>query len=613
MAEYTHDDTPDCRLSVAEHAAIGNLRTCALVGTDATLDYLCYPRFDSATLFAALLDPHNGGAWRIAPQAEGMRSKQFYLPDTNVLLTRFDSEDCVGEVVDLMPLTSRAEDDSNRIIRLVRMLRGSAGWTMRCAPRFDYNRQTHRIERLDARQVLFQPSGEAVAMRFKSTVDLDIDGSDLCARFSLGEGESAAFVLADADEQESAIDDPACERCLEDTLAYWRAWAGKSSYNGRYREMVTRSALVLKLLSSRDHGSIVAAPTFGLPETFDGQRRWDYRYVWIRDAAFTLYALVRLGYTEEAGRFMGFMAARTHHQEYDGRLELLYTIDGQQSAGETALDSLQPPDGGSPLLIGNDASKQLQLDIYGALLDAVYLYNKYGDTTSYDGWRNVAKIVDYVSEHWRDPDHGIWEARNGMRELLHSRLMCWVTVDRAVRLAHKRSLPAPLERWNQVRAQIYESVFEDFWNAQRGAFVQARGSDALDAACLMMPLVKFIAPKDPRWLSTLDAIGRELYVDPFVYRYAPDNDGVAGREGTFTACSFWYVEALARAGRLDQARLTFEKLLTYANHVGLYSEELSPGGVALGNFPQALTHLALISAAYRLDRMLDGVRRPWEG
>ena len=393
---------------------------------------------------------------------------------------------------------------------------------------------------------------------------------------------------------------------FEKTVRYWRGWVGRSHYRGRSREIVLRSALALKLMTSGEHGSIVAAPTFGLPETLGGARNWDYRYAWIRDAAFTAYALVKLGFTDEITAFLRWAEARLR-ENGDGSLQIMYGLDGRRTLSEERLDHFGGYAGSTPVRIGNAAYSQLQLDSYGALMDAVYLAVKYAEPISYDAWLAVTRTVDWVCEHWRREDEGIWEFRGGRRHFLSSRLMCWVAVDRALRMAQKYSLPGPVARWQDARNAIHHSVFADFWNGERGAFVQSKGSTALDAACLLMPLVKFISPTDPRWLSTLDAVGRELADDALVRRYdaeaSRDIDALEGDEGTFTICSFWYVECLARAGRVDEARLLFGKLLSYGNHLGLYAEQLGPSGEHLGNFPQAFTHLALISAAIALDRV----------
>lgn len=619
-AQDPHDDTPAKTgpatphgIPIDAHGLIGNMRTTALVSTEGAIDFMCFPRIDSPTVFGALLDAKRGGAFSIAPTFDIARTKQMYLPETNVLLTRFVSGDAVCEIVDFMPVSKEDEDEksgSNCVVRVVRAKYGDMSVRLECAPRFDYARGSHETTQLDEKTIRFAPSGQDEALTLDSTIPLSLDNNDAVAHFDLKEGETACFIFGA--ESEPARSDIPCKGALADTIDFWRAWSAKSTYRGRYREVVMRSALLLKLLSSRETGAIAAAPTFGMPETPDGGRRWDYRYTWIRDAAFSVYALLRLGYIGEARDFKNWIAERNKQCDSDGSFNVMYAVDGNEPPDEEPLDTLYGS-GTEPPLIGNGARDQTQLDVYGALLDAVYLYNKYGEAISYDGWQHVTRTVDFVSKNWDRADQGIWEFRNGSRPLLHSRLMCWVALDRAIRLAQKRSLPAPFPEWNAVRDAIHADIYTRFWNDEIKSFVQTPDSRTLDASTLMMPLVRFIGPKDPRWLSTLDAIGEGLGVDPLIFRYTRGDslDGLPGEEGGFSACSFWYAEALARAGRVDEGRLVFEKMLAYANHVGLYSEEVAISGEALGNFPQALTHLALISAAFQLDRSLDGVHPQW--
>lgn len=595
---------------IEDHGIIGDLHTAALVCLDGTIDFMCAPHFDSPTVFASLLDREKGGHFRIAPVLEGARNKQIYLPDTNVLLTRFLSEEGVAEVSDFMPVEQTR--GTHQVVRRAKAVRGEIRFRMRCAPRFDYGRAPHRAEADDGGAYFLPEGAGAIALRLRASVPLRIEEGDATAEFTLRTGESATFVLEEGRPGEAS---PSAEpeyvsRAFKDTVNFWRRWIGRSTYTGRWRDEVHRSALVLKLLVARPYGSLIAAPTFGLPERIGGVRNWDYRYTWIRDAAFTLYALIRLGFTEETGEFMRWIEQRCAEWEPgDGPpLQALYGIDGRHEIPETVLEHWEGYRGSRPVRIGNAAYSQLQLDIYGALLDSVYLYDKYGAPISHDFWRNLVRLVDWVCENWQRPDEGIWEVRSGKREFLHSRLLCWVAIDRAIRLARKRSFPAPMVRWLEVRDTIYRSIFEEFWDPERRAFVQSRGSRAMDAAALLMPLLRFISPTDPRWLSTLRAMQEELVSDALVRRYrvqGAETDGFDEGEGTFTICSFWYVECLSRAGDLQGARFAFEKTLGYANHLGLFAEELGPSGEHLGNFPQAFTHLALISAAFDLNRRLD--------
>jgi len=446
-------------------------------------------------------------------------------------------------------------------------------------------------------------------MSLYSSIPIRNDAQDVISDFCLRAGEKATFLLSGTRAAGETPEMQLLEQRFFDTADFWKAWISKSNYRGRWREMVHRSALLLKLLINRKHGSLIAAPTFSLPETIGGVRNWDYRYTWLRDAAFTLYALIRLGFVDETEIFIEWLKDRLGDDAQRGPLQVMYGIDGRQKLDEISLDHLCGYENSSPVRIGNAAYQQLQLDIYGEMMDAIYLANKYGHAISNAGWHDVQRMLDWLRNNWRRPDEGIWEVRGKPREFLHSRVMCWVAFDRALRLALKRSLSGPLDVWQRTRDEVRDDIFTNFWDDELQSFVQAKGTKDLDASALLMPMMRFISPVDPMWLSTMRAIEQHLVEDTLVRRYEGERthvDGLPGIEGSFTACSFWYVECLARAGELEKAQLLFEKLLGYANHLGLYSEELGANGRHLGNFPQAFTHLALISAATFLDRALSG-------
>lgn len=596
---------------IEAHGVIGDMRSAALIADTGSVDFFCWPDFDSPSLFTALLDSPKAGIFQLAPQLDDARRLQVYLPDTNVLLTRWISESAVVEITDLMPI-GLSEDDLPRLVRRIAVINGSSDIRMCCRVRHDYSRADTRAG-MDGDDVWFEADGQPT-LRLASTQAMRLDEDAAIAEFSLKEGESAEFILGGSEDP--LVKAGQGNQCLIDTLAFWRGWIGKSNYDGRWREEVNRSALALKLLTSRKHGGIIAAATFGLPETRGGERNWDYRYTWIRDASFTVYAFMRLGYTSEANAFVQWVRARVGDCcEEQARLGIVYSLQGAEELPEANLDHLSGFAGSKPVRIGNGADKQYQLDIYGELLDAVYLANKYGEAISHEGWKHVVTLVDRVCQHWQEKDVGIWEIRGEGRHFLHSRLMCWVALDRAIRLANKRSLPAPFMRWDEVRQAIHDDIWNNFWDADAGHFVQSLGSQEVDGSMLLMPLVRFVGASDPRWLATLETIERELVRDGMVYRYRNDgvnSDGLQGEEGAFTACSFWYVECLARAGRVEQAHLEFTQLLRYASPLGLYAEEFDRHGRHLGNTPQALSHLALISAASFLDRKLSGKATQWQ-
>ncbi len=613
--------TPTSTQLIEKHGIIGNMRTAAVITVEGTIDFFCFPEFDSPSVFAALLDSEKGGLFSIQPDIEEVRFKQMYLPDTNILLTRFLSDTGVAELTDFMPIedTMRPSAYANQVIRMVRVVKGTIRFNLRCAPRFDYARGRHAVCR-EGDSICFRPEGsEAQTLTLHGTVPMEVDGQDAVATFTLSHGETASFALGQLKQEESGphelLHPEKMQGSFDETVDYWRTWVGKSTYKGRWREVVNRSALVLKLLSSQRYGSTIAAATFGLPETLGGSRNWDYRYSWLRDSSFVLYALVRLGLSGEVTAFAKWMRHRvmdglsTDHP--DGPLRIMYRADGSADLDEQTLDHLAGYKNSRPVRIGNGANQQLQLDVYGELMDAFYLSNKYSDGVSKDGWRRACRIMDWLGKNWQRPDEGIWEMRGGRKHLLHSRLMCWVAFDRVIRLAGKRSLEAPLMEWYETRRQINEDILNNFWDEELQSFVQVQGEKAVDASMLLMPMLRFISPTDPRWQSTLARIESCLSEDSLVFRYPVGSDSLDGEEGSFTACSFWLIECLARSGQVDKARLLFDKMLGYANHLGLYSEQLGRSGEHLGNFPQALTHLALISTATYLDRKLDGHTEPW--
>jgi GH15 family glucan-1,4-alpha-glucosidase len=606
-----HVDDGATRMSfepIENYGVIGNMRSIAVVGVNGSIDFLCYPNFDSPSVFAALLDDEKGGCFQIQPQLKKRRVRQLYLPDTNILLTRFLAEEGVAELTDYMPIASDGKQP-NEIVRTLAVVRGCVDFKVLCRPRFNYAMCGHTVS-LEGQCAIFSPVSDACPpMALYSTVELRQQSQEVTAEFRLRAGEKVTFVFGGVRAPGDPPEMQFVEQRFHETARFWKAWIAKSKYTGRWRETVNRSALMLKLLTSREHGSLIAAPTFSLPEEIGGMRNWDYRFTWLRDAAFTLYALIRLGFVDEAEAFIGWLKGRLGDDAERGPLQVVYGIDGRQKLDEVTLDHLQGYEYSRPVRIGNAAYQQLQLDIYGEMMDSIYLANKYGDPISYAGWQEVQRMLEWLGKSWQRPDQGIWEVRGGPREFLHSRLMCWVAFDRALRLAQKRSLSGPLEDWLRSRDAIRDDIFTNFWDDGLQSFVQSKGTKNLDASVLLMPLMRFISPVDPMWCSTMKAIEARLVEDTLVHRYEAERthvDGIPGGEGSFTACSFWYIECLARAGELEKAQLLFEKLLGYANHLGLYSEQIGPSGQHLGNFPQAFTHLALISTATYLDRALSG-------
>ena len=601
---------------IADHGLIGDLQTAALVTTDGSIDWFCFPRFDSPSVFGALLDDQRGGRFQIRPTTDAFDTKQMYLPDTAILITRFLTEDGVGEVVDFMPISGYVATDRHRVARLVRCVRGRMTFDVHIDPRFDYSRQPHRVQLTEHGAVFSSAQTSLTLHAVREPGDARLaqvqtsGAGDVHLTVTLEAGQQRGFLLDTAsDEPPREIRVAEVSSLFDDTVRFWRNWLGQSTYTGRWRETLERSAITLKLMTYAPTGGLVAAPTAGLPEQVGGERNWDYRFTWVRDASFSVYALLAMGFTEEAASFARWLMARVQERVGSGGtpLNLMYRVDGSTELTEETLEHWEGYRGSYPVRIGNGAAEQLQLDIYGEALDSVYYGDRRGLEVGQPGWLAIQEVLGWLADHWDQPEAGIWETRGGPKDFTYGRVMSWVAFDRAIRLATAHGRPAPLDRWISQRDALYTQVMERGWDAGRGAFVQHYDDKVLDSSLLRMSSVGFVSPQDPMWLSTLRAMDSELVTDSLVYRYDPgaSPDGLRGSEGTFSLCTFMYVDALARAGRLEDARLTFEKMLTYANHLGLFSEEIGTTGEQLGNFPQAFTHLQLIDAAITLNALLD--------
>ncbi len=595
--------------AIEDYGLIGNLSTTALVSKQGSIDFLPFTRFDSPTVFAALLDKEKGGFFSIGVKDSEVNHKQMYLPDTAILITRYLTNDGIAELTDFMPL----ENDENRLVlvRKLKIIKGEHTFSIELNPRFNYGKNGFVTKKEKGILTVRSEGDEKLAFRLLSDVDFKIENNVLSAEIELKTKDEIRMVIVAADEKGQLPTSKSlkyyAEKSFDKTIRFWRNWIKKSTYSGRWQEVVNRSAITLKLLTSCHYGSTVAAATLGLPELIGGERNWDYRFTWIRDAAFTMHSFLELGYTDEARKFITWIQERSREIKSPSELKLMYRVDGSTNLKEIQLKHLEGYKGSAPVRSGNGAFDQFQLDIYGELVDTIYIYNKNAEPISYEFWLSLMKFIDFVCENWKKKDHGIWEVRDDKKEFLISKVMSWVALDRGILIAEDRSFPAPLERWRKTRNEIFNDVFNNYWNPERKAFVQSRGSNILDSSALLIPLVRMLSPKEPRWISTLQAIEKELVTDSLVYRYKLEDgasDGFSGEEGTFSMCSFWYIECLAKAGELDKAILYFEKMLGYSNHLGLFSEQISLNGEQLGNFPQAFTHLGLISSAHQLRSLM---------
>jgi GH15 family glucan-1,4-alpha-glucosidase len=589
--------------ALSDYGLIGDMRTAALVGLDGAIDWCCLPRFDSGSVFAAILDPERGGTWSIRPAVD-WTSTQRYLPRTNILETTFRTAGGVAVVTDFMPVDEdgRPSSPHPEIHRHLRCPRGRVPMQITFMPRFEYGARTTRLEQLRNGLFATDRTDQVLTLASSKPCDWMIEQSSATARFTVEKGEDRWLVLRYDDDDIHPADRYESGRKLDITAAFWARWAAGVRYSGPFRGMVKRSALVLKLLTHAETGAIIAAPTTSLPETIGGMRNWDYRFVWLRDAAFTLAALDAVGHRREADAFMRFLKKVCRH-EGGGHLQIMYGIDGRRDLVERQLDHLAGYLGSRPVRVGNGAVDQLQLDVYGEVLETADIWRRNFEMTE-GTWRVLRGLVDWVSRNWQLPDSSIWEVRGEVRHYVFSKVMSWVAMDRGVRMAEELGLDGDTAEWRIQRDVLHAEILERGWSERHQSFIQAYDDDALDAAALAIPMVRFLPWNHPRVISTVQAVARELTSadGELVYRYRHP-DGLEGQEGAFSICTFWLAQALTMIGERERAERVFRRMLRHANHVGLYSEEIDPqSGAFLGNFPQAFTHIALINCAAALAR-----------
>jgi GH15 family glucan-1,4-alpha-glucosidase len=586
--------SPDGYAPIRDYALIGDGRTCALVARDGSIDWLCLPDVDSPSLLGAILDARRGGAFALAP-AEPFEVERAYLPGSNALRTTFHTASGSVQVTDLMTLTHRHDLAPLReVVRRVEGLSGTVALHYRVEPRFCYGAAAAKLGRRAGR-LFAEHNPYALALSTWNAGDPEIRDGGFDGSFTSEPGSTAHLVLSATYREPAVLPGlEEVERRVQRTLEFWPRWSARATYDGPWRDAVVRSVLALKLCVYAPSGAIFAAPTTALPESIGGERNWDYRFTWVRDASWTLDALARLGYHDEAHSFLWWLMHASRRTQ--PRLQVLYRVRGATEAGERVLAHLEGYRGSAPVRIGNGAVEQKQLVIYGALLHAVWRYFCFHDRLDRDTGQAVAAIADLVAARWRSKDSGIWEVRSAPTHFIQSKAMCWVALDRAVHLADAGAIPAKhAPRWRSEAAAIRSFVDEQGWDAERGSYIRATDMRELDASLLTMALLDW--EDEDRVRGTVEAVRRELGHGPYVYRYKGD-DGVAGGEGSFLTCSFWLADALARSGRADEAAELMDDLVALGNDVGLFSEEIDPRDRSfLGNFPQALSHLALINAA----------------
>jgi GH15 family glucan-1,4-alpha-glucosidase len=590
---------------IGQYAVIGDCRAAGLVSQDGSLDWLCLPRFDSPSIFAALLDAEAGGRFRIRP-AGAFRSERRYLPDTNVLETTFRAEGGSFVLRDLLPVASEAEKRSalfseHQVLRELEGLAGEVAVEVLYDPRPDYGRRHPRLEWRGALGLWCQSGSAAAILRSELPLQLADDGRSAGGVYRLRAGERRYLAFAYSREAPATVPPlgETARQHLEQSVRWWRQWAGRCAYRGPYRAAVVRSALALKLMTYAPSGAVVAAPTTSLPERVGGVRNWDYRYCWLRDASFTMRALFDLGYAEEATAFLDWMLHATRLTRPE--LQVLYDVFGEADLRERELTHLEGYAGSRPVRIGNGAHDQLQLDVYGEVADAIARFAGRGGRFSRDTIRLIDNLGHTVCKRWRQPDEGIWEGRSGRFHHTHSKVLCWVALDRLVQLHESGCLDVCVDEFRTARDAIRAAIEARGYDERLGSYTQTFGGDELDASLLTLPLYGYLTGTEPRMRSTWRRILEHLGRGPLVYRYQTVDDGLPEGEGTFGIACFWAVECLARGGELERATSSFEQLLEYANDVGLYAEEIDADtGEALGNFPQAFTHVGLINAALTL-------------
>lgn len=594
-------------LPIEDYAVIGDTQTAALVGRDGSIDWLCLPRFDSGASFAALLGTTRHGRWLLAPTADVRRTSRAYRGNTLVLESEFDTEDGSVRVIDFMPPRQRAPD----LVRIVEGVSGRVPMRMEFAPRFDYGAVSPWVTTTEDGRTLAVAGPDALTL--DSPIPIELGDGDLSATFAVDEGDTVAFVAVWYPSYETPAPSPDAARALEETVAWWEGWAAECTYEGGHRELVTRSLLTLKALTYAPSGGIVAAPTTSLPEHIGGVRNWDYRYCWVRDATFTLDALLLAGYEREASEWRDWLVRAVAGRP--DQLNLMYGPTGERRLPELELPWLPGYEGSVPVRTGNAACAQFQLDVYGEVMDVMYQARRAGVPHSEEGWDLQVALMDTLEGRWRDPDEGIWEVRSTPRHFTHSKVMAWVAADRAVKSVEREGCDGPVDRWRRLAAEIHDDVCDRGFDPDRNTFVQSYDDDRLDGSLLMIPLVGFLPAHDARVAGTVDAVQRELCEDGFVLRYRTDDDGevdgLPGGEGAFLPCTFWLADNLALLGRTDEARALFARLRDLCNDVGLLSEEYDPGsGRLLGNFPQAFSHESLVNTAQLISNGGPLLRRP---